>query len=114
MSPTRAIFFGLVPILLFIAGFTIVFTLLGAFSQRFVPIFKGEAGQRIGGSVVVLIGLFMIGYALRRGSVNTPIAVRGAAMRCSSENRRGSGRRVACKGVAGNAWTSDSRGGHPA
>lgn len=59
----------LLPILLFIAGFTLVFTLLGAFAQRFVPIFKGDAGQRIGGIVVIAIGLFMVGYALRRGSV---------------------------------------------
>jgi cytochrome c-type biogenesis protein len=59
----------LVPILLFISGFTIVFALLGAFAQRFVPIFKGDVGQRIGGLVVVAIGLFMIGYALRRGSI---------------------------------------------
>ena len=58
-----------VPILLFITGFTIVFALLGAFAQRFVPIFKGNVGQRVGGFVVVAIGLFMIGYALRRGSI---------------------------------------------
>ena len=59
----------LVPILLFIAGFTLVFTLLGAFAQRFVPIFKGEAGRWIGGIVVIAIGVLMIGYALRRGSI---------------------------------------------
>ena len=59
----------LVPILLFIAGFTIVFTLLGAFAKRFVPIFKGDVGQWIGGAVVIAIGVFMIGYALRRGSI---------------------------------------------
>ena len=59
----------LVPILLFIAGFTIVFTLLGAFAKRFVPIFKGDVGQWIGGAVVIVIGVFMIGYALRRGSI---------------------------------------------
>jgi cytochrome c-type biogenesis protein len=59
----------LLPILLFIAGFTIVFTLLGAFARRFVPIFKGDLGQWIGGGVVIAIGLFMIGYALRRGSI---------------------------------------------
>jgi cytochrome c-type biogenesis protein len=59
----------LAPILLFIAGFTIVFTLLGAFAERFVPIFKGDAGQWIGGAVVIAIGVFMIGYALRRGSI---------------------------------------------
>ena len=59
----------LLPILLFIAGFTIVFTLLGAFAKRFVPIFKGDVGQWIGGAVVIAIGVFMIGYALRRGSI---------------------------------------------
>jgi cytochrome c-type biogenesis protein len=59
----------LLPILLFIAGFTIVFTLLGAFAERFVPIFKGNAGQWIGGAVVIAIGVLMIGYALRRGSI---------------------------------------------
>jgi cytochrome c-type biogenesis protein len=59
----------LAPILLFIAGFTIVFTLLGAFAKRFVPIFKGDVGQWIGGAVVIAIGVFMIGYALRRGSI---------------------------------------------
>src|SRR5438034_4546246 len=59
----------IVPILLFVAGFTLVFTLLGAFAHRFVPIFKGNAGQRIGGVVVIAIGAFMVGYALRRGSI---------------------------------------------
>ena len=59
----------LLPILLFIAGFTIVFTLLGAFARRFVPIFKGDVGQWVGGAVVIAIGVFMIGYALRRGSI---------------------------------------------
>ena len=57
------------PILLFIAGFTLVFTLLGAFASTFVPIFKGETGQRIAGPVVVVIGVLMIAYALRRGSL---------------------------------------------
>ena len=59
----------LVPILLFIAGFTIVFMLLGAFASPFVPIFKGDVGQWIGGAIVIAIGVFMIGYALRRGSI---------------------------------------------
>ena len=59
----------IMPILLFITGFTIVFALLGAFAQRFVPIFKGDMGQRVGGIVVVAIGAFMIGYAMRRGSI---------------------------------------------
>ena len=34
-----------------------------------MPIFKGDVGQWVGGAVVIAIGLFMIGYALRRGSV---------------------------------------------
>jgi cytochrome c-type biogenesis protein len=60
----------LLPILLFIAGFTAVFTLLGAFASTFVPIFKDQLGQRIAGVVVVAIGALMVGYALRRGAVS--------------------------------------------
>ena len=82
----------LLPILLFIAGFTIVFTLLGAFAKRFVPIFKGDVGQWIGGAVVIAIGVFMIGYALRRGSITLYAERRpflskvrpGASARCRS------------------------------
>jgi cytochrome c-type biogenesis protein len=57
------------PILLFIAGFTLVFILLGAFASTFVRVFKGDVGQRVGGIVVVTIGLLMVGYALQRGSI---------------------------------------------
>lgn len=57
------------PMLLFIAGFTIVFVLLGAFASTFVKVFKGTAGQRIGGAIVIAFGVLMIGYALRRGSL---------------------------------------------
>jgi cytochrome c-type biogenesis protein len=57
-----------VPILLFVLGFTIVFTLLGAFAGTFVRLVRGEWFQRIAGVVVALIGVLMIGYALRRGS----------------------------------------------
>jgi cytochrome c-type biogenesis protein len=59
----------LVPILLFIAGFTLVFTLLGAFASTFVPLLKDETGQRVAGLVVVVIGVFMIGFALQRGAL---------------------------------------------
>jgi cytochrome c-type biogenesis protein len=55
------------PILLFISGFTIVFTLLGAFTETFVGIFRSAAAERIGGALVIAIGLFMIGYAFQRG-----------------------------------------------
>jgi cytochrome c-type biogenesis protein len=58
------------PILLFIAGFTLVFTLYGAFSTTFVRIFKGTTGQVIAGAIVVALGLLMIGYGLRRGSLS--------------------------------------------
>ena len=58
----------IVPILLFILGFTIVFALLGAFATTFVRLFRGTAGQRIAGAVVVAMGLLMIVYALGRGS----------------------------------------------
>lgn len=58
----------LVPILLFILGFTIVFTLLGAFAGSFVGFVRDPWFQRIAGAVVVALGLLMLGYALRRGS----------------------------------------------
>jgi len=55
-------------ILLFILGFTIVFTLLGAFAGTFVPFFRDPWFQRAAGLVVLVIGLLMLGYAFRRGS----------------------------------------------
>ena len=58
------------PILLFILGFTLVFSALGAFSSTFVSVFQGPVGQKVGGVVVILVGLLMIGYALGRGSIS--------------------------------------------
>jgi cytochrome c-type biogenesis protein len=58
---------NLLPILLFIGGFTLVFTLYGAFSTTFVQIFKGRTGQIVAGLVVIGVGLLLIGYALGRG-----------------------------------------------
>jgi cytochrome c-type biogenesis protein len=55
-------------ILLFILGFTIVFTLLGAFAGTFVRFFRDPWFQRAAGLVVLVIGLFMLGFAFRRGS----------------------------------------------
>lgn len=57
------------PMLLFVAGFTTVFTLYGAFASSLVRVFKGTAGQRVAGAVVIALGVFMIAYAFRRGSV---------------------------------------------
>jgi cytochrome c-type biogenesis protein len=59
----------LVPILLFVAGFGLVFTLLGAFSSLLVPKIGGVTGERIAGVVVIVVGLLMVTYALGRGSV---------------------------------------------
>jgi cytochrome c-type biogenesis protein len=65
-SPLRK---DLGPILLFIAGFSVVFTAAGVFSQTLVPIFKGTAGQWVAGGIVVVLGMLMLGYAVRRGGV---------------------------------------------
>jgi cytochrome c-type biogenesis protein len=59
---------SMVPILLFIAGFSVVFIALGAFSSVFVQIFKSSTGLRIAGVVIIGFGVFMILYAMRLGS----------------------------------------------
>jgi cytochrome c-type biogenesis protein len=56
------------PILLFILGFAIVFTTLGA-SATAVRFIKGDLGLRIAGAVVVVFGLVMLAYAFRLGWV---------------------------------------------
>ncbi len=58
-----------VPILLFIAGFAIVFTLYGAFSATLLPTIRGVTGQRVAGAVVLVFGALMIAFALGRGSI---------------------------------------------
>ena len=57
------------PILLFVAGFTIVFTLYGAFSSTFVHLIKGRTGQIVAGVVIVVLGVLLIAYALGRGPI---------------------------------------------
>jgi cytochrome c-type biogenesis protein len=57
-----------VPMLLFVLGFAVVFTALGAFSKVFVPVFRSEWGQRVAGILVVATGLLMVLFALRVGS----------------------------------------------
>ncbi|MEX0984946.1 MAG: cytochrome c biogenesis protein CcdA [Actinomycetota bacterium] len=59
----------LLPIWLFVAGFSVVFTLYGAFASTFVKVFKGTIGLRISGAVVIVLGLVMIAYALKRGPI---------------------------------------------
>jgi cytochrome c-type biogenesis protein len=57
----------LVPMLLFILGFTVVFTLAGAFAGTFVRFFRDPWFQRGAGFVVLLLGLLMLAYAIGRG-----------------------------------------------
>jgi cytochrome c-type biogenesis protein len=60
---------GLAPILLFIAGFSVVFVLLGAFASTFVRIFHGDVARWLGGGFVIAMGLLMLGYAWRKGPI---------------------------------------------
>jgi cytochrome c-type biogenesis protein len=57
----------LVPMLLFILGFTVVFTLAGAFAGTFLRFFRDPWFQRAAGLLVLLLGLFMLAYAVGRG-----------------------------------------------
>lgn len=57
----------LVPILLFVLGFAVVFTALGAFTRTFVPLLRSEVGQRIAGLVVVGFGILMLAEGFRVG-----------------------------------------------
>ncbi len=59
----------LLPILLFIAGFALVFTLLGAFASYLVPRVRGVTGQRVAGAIVLVFGMLMVLTALGRGPV---------------------------------------------
>jgi cytochrome c-type biogenesis protein len=62
-GPARPI----VPMLLFVLGFALVFTSLGAFSGTLVPIVNSAVGKRIAGIMIMVIGLLMALYALRLG-----------------------------------------------
>jgi cytochrome c-type biogenesis protein len=57
------------PVVLFVAGFTIVFTLYGAFSSTFVHLIKGRPGQIVAGVVIVALGIVLVAYALGRGPI---------------------------------------------
>jgi cytochrome c-type biogenesis protein len=56
--------------LLFIAGFSVVFTSLGAFAGVLVPIVRSTTGQRVAGLVVLAVGVFLLLYAFRVGSAS--------------------------------------------
>ena len=56
------------PILLFVLGFAIVFTLLGASASWLVRL-QGPVGRVVVGSFVALMGVLMLAYALQRGGL---------------------------------------------
>src|SRR4029079_3591505 len=57
------------PILLFVAGFTILCPLYGGFASTFVQIFKGRTGQIVAGIVIIVLGLLLVAYAVGRGPI---------------------------------------------
>jgi cytochrome c-type biogenesis protein len=57
----------LLPMLLFVGGFTLVFSALGVFATTLIPDIQSRTGQRVAGAVVIAFGVFMLLYALRRG-----------------------------------------------
>jgi cytochrome c-type biogenesis protein len=57
------------PMLLFIAGFAIVFTMLGAFAEVFVRHLRSPAGQAVAGGIVIFMGCLMIVFAFQWGRV---------------------------------------------
>jgi cytochrome c-type biogenesis protein len=57
-----------VPILLFVGGFSIVFTALGAFAGALVPLIRSPIGQRVAGAVIMAVGAVMIATGMRRGA----------------------------------------------
>ena len=66
-DPTRARR-PLLPVLLFILGFSVVFTVVGGFAATALTrAVKSAIGQRIAGVVVLAFGVFMLLYALRLG-----------------------------------------------
>jgi cytochrome c-type biogenesis protein len=58
----------LLPMLLFVMGFAVVFTSLGAFSKVFVPVLRSPTASRVAGLLVAGVGALMLLYALRIGS----------------------------------------------
>jgi cytochrome c-type biogenesis protein len=53
------------PMILFVAGFSVVFTGLGAFAGTLVPLVQYRAGLRLIGLVVAILGALMVLYALQ-------------------------------------------------
>ena len=59
---------SLLPSLLFVLGFAVVFTSLGAFSRALVPVIRSSVGQAVAGGLVAAVGVLMLLFALRLGS----------------------------------------------
>lgn len=57
------------PLFLFVAGFALVFTALGAFTRVFLPVIRSEWGLRVAGLIVLGFGVFLILYALKVGGL---------------------------------------------
>jgi cytochrome c-type biogenesis protein len=64
-SPAHRVRPKALPMLLFVAGFSVVFTSLGAFAGVFVPVVRSPTGQRVAGLVVLAVGVFLLLYAFR-------------------------------------------------
>lgn len=58
----------LIPMLLFVLGFAIVFTTLGVASRSVVSALTSTAGELVAGVLVIAIGILMLLYALRIGN----------------------------------------------
>jgi cytochrome c-type biogenesis protein len=54
--------------LMFVVGFAVVFTSLGAFSKVFVPVLRSPTASRVAGLLVAGVGVLMLLYALGIGS----------------------------------------------
>jgi len=70
LSPTDRVHRRALPMFLFVAGFSVVFTSLGAFAGVLVPIVRSTMGQRVAGLVVLAVGAFLLLYAFRVGSAS--------------------------------------------
>src|ERR687887_120241 len=55
------------PIVLFILGFSTIFVVLGAASATWVPLVRGRSGQVLAGGYICLVGLTMLATARGRG-----------------------------------------------
>ena len=77
-----------VPILLFIAGFAVVFTAFGAFTGSITrSLLRSPAGIRVSGALIVAFGVLMLLYALRVGSPRCSPSVVRCSARCGPVRR---------------------------